>query len=128
MSEEKKLIHIELKAEDLKRIDEAAETALLTQEAFILQALENELIQREIDLATEEVTLKEIEGDILAEGQEVDISESDKDLASEKTEGICELCLAKIPPPVTPVDGPLFCEPCLEMAESRHMINFLRIS
>ena len=103
----------------LARMDALVEALKTSRSAFVQEAIENELQRQEAEQTREEIALQEIRKNILAEGHAVDVM-NDGDPASHH-DPHCEMCMKPLPPPSSPVDGPLFCKQCLELARGPKM-------
>lgn len=108
-------VSIAMETDLLERLDSAAAGASMSRQELIREALNREVKRMETERLREEIAALEIEQQILEGGQALE-APLDQDLALDGRPLLahCELCSREIAP--APVEGPIFCKACLEIA------------
>lgn len=103
------------------RVEAAARREDVSRAQFFVGAALNELKRLELSAIREDIALLEIDRNILAEGQSVNVVAEGDLYGSDAAHSQCEMCHALLPLPEPNVDGPLFCRSCLGIAKGANL-------
>ena len=110
-------IRFQLNPRLTERVQAVCEYLNLTPEGLAEYALEQEVTRQEVYKIRDEITIQEIGKNILGEGQSLQIQVGDDNDELTRHLTTCQMCLKEFNQPLDPVDGPLFCRNCLDMAK-----------
>lgn len=110
-------IKLMLPGDLMEHVNSAVAQQGLSQAEFFVEATKNELIRMQQTRTREEIALIEINNDILAGGESVNIVAEDGKSGPESLFVQCEMCHDLLPAPNPGVQGPYFCSRCMGIAK-----------
>ena len=110
-------LKIMLPGDLMEHVNSAVAQQGLSQVDFFIEAAKNELIRMQQTRTREEIALIEINNDILADGESVNIVAEEGDSSPDSLFVQCEMCHDLLPAPKPGVEGPYFCKRCLGIAK-----------
>lgn len=100
-----------------QRLNSISEYLQIPAEGFATYAIEQEINRQEINRLKDEITIQEINNNILGKGQSITIHMVDENKELNRQISTCQMCLAEFDRPLDRVEGPLFCDDCLALAK-----------
>jgi hypothetical protein len=110
-------IQIELRHELIERAEELCQYLNIDLESLAEYALEQEITRQEIRRIKDEITIQEINRNILGGGQSLNVLLREEHEALYRHFHTCQMCLREFDRPLVSVEGPLFCDDCLALAK-----------
>jgi hypothetical protein len=78
--------------------------------------LEQEITRQEIRFIKDEITIQEINRNILSRGQSLQLPLDEENEALYRHLHTCQMCMREFDRPLVSVEGPLFCNDCMGLA------------
>ena len=98
------------------RMEEVCNLLHLSEDDFVKFAIENEIMRQEIHLVKDEITIQEINKNVLGQGQSLNFSLVEDNVELNRQVSTCQMCLREFGRPLDRVEGPMFCDDCLGLA------------
>lgn len=109
-------IRIDVEGKLAQRMGEVCEQLNVSPESFAGYAIEQEVTRQEIRFIKEEITIQEINRNILGDGQSLQLPLEEENEALFLHMHTCQMCLREFDRALADVQGPLFCSECMELA------------
>ena len=110
-------IRIDVEGKLRERMSDVCDYLNVSPESFTEYAIEQEITRQEIHRIKDEITIQEINRNILNEGQSLQIPLDEEHEALYRHLHTCQMCLREFDRPLVTVQGPLFCDQCLALAK-----------
>jgi len=109
-------IRVEVEGKLEERINDACNQLNVSPENFARYAIEQEVTRQEIRFIKDEITIQEINRNILGDGQSLQVPLEAENEALYRHIHTCQMCLREFERPLINIDGPIFCNECMDLA------------
>lgn len=109
-------LRVEVDGKLAERMSDVCEQLKISPEVFAGYSIEQEVTRQEIRFIKDEITIQEINRNILGGGQSLQLPLEAENEALYQQLHTCQMCLREFDRPLVNVEGPLFCNDCMELA------------
>ena len=110
-------MQINLEPRMAQRLNSISGYLQISPEGFLEYAIEQEIARQEIHRLKDEITIQEINKNILGDGQSFPIQLVNENKELNRQISTCQMCLVEFDQPLDLVEGPWFCDDCLALAK-----------
>ena len=111
-----KKLEVIVDANMLARMKSVCDYLQLSPDGLMHYAIQQEITRQEIHMVKDEITMHEIDRNVLGSGQSLPVRIIEENDELTRHIATCQMCLKEFREPNESVEGPLFCADCLEMA------------
>ena len=110
-------MQINLEPQMAQRLNSISGYLQISPAGFLEYAIEQEIARQEIHRLKDEITIQEINKNILGDGQSFPIQLVNENKELNRQISTCQMCLVEFDQPLDLVEGPWFCDDCLALAK-----------